>query len=99
MREFRTVVLASMADAFAVLDRVGGEMFGVTFVKRDGSTRNMVARKGVTAHLAGGDLKYEPRPRGLLPVYDMNARGYRMVNVGTLQEVRHRGTRYVRGWS
>lgn len=94
----REVILRSMTEAFEVLDRVGDAFFGVTFVKKDDTVREMNCRRGVKKHLKGGELKYSPRERNLLSVYDVQAEGYRMVNVETLLEIRHEGTRYLRGW-
>lgn len=46
--------------------------------------RSMVCRRGVKRHLRGGDLPYDAKSRHLLPVFDMSAEGYRMVNLDTL---------------
>lgn len=91
----QTRFLDSVDAAFALFDRIGGDMFAAEFVKKDGTVRRMNARRGVKKHLKGGELAYAPRPRGLLSVYDMQSKGYRMVNVATLREVVHGGIRYV----
>jgi hypothetical protein len=65
-------------------DETGGRIFSAYFRKADGSMRSMVCRRGVTAHLRGGELPYDPKPRALLTVFDMQARDYRMVNLGSL---------------
>lgn len=78
------------------------KIFGVTFTKRDGTLRDMTCRIGVTKHLKGGELPYDPVEKGLLPVFDMNKvdpktnqKGcYRMVNLKTLKEIRCNGTTY-----
>ena len=46
--------------------------------------REMVCRRGVKAHLTGGSLRYDPKPKLLLPVFDMWVDDYRMVNLRTL---------------
>jgi hypothetical protein len=61
-----------------------GRIFSVYFQKKDGSMREMVCRRKVTKHLAGGSLPYNPKPKMLLPVFDMSVREYRMVNLETL---------------
>ena len=66
-----------------ILDTNGG-FFTVTFIKKDGTPRVMNARLGVKKHLKGGELKYDARSMGLIPVYDMQSKGYRMVNSGTI---------------
>jgi len=42
--------------------------------------REMVCRTGVKAHLAGGSLRYDPKEKRVLPVFDMQLGKYRMVN-------------------
>lgn len=67
----------------------GGRIFSAFFQKKDGSMREMTCRRGVARHLAGGSLPYDPKPRLLLPVFEMGtdregAANYRSVNVGSL---------------
>lgn len=66
-----------------ILDTKGG-FFTVTFIKKDGTPRVMNARLGVKKHLKGGELKYDARAMGYIPVFDMQKREYRMVNSGTI---------------
>ncbi|MHC4278222.1 MAG: SH3 beta-barrel fold-containing protein [Planctomycetota bacterium] len=61
-----------------------GRIFSVYFRKTDGTMREMVCRRGVKAHLRGGNLPYDPKPKLLLPVFDMWTDDYRMVNLRTL---------------
>lgn len=62
-----------------------GRIFGCYFVKKgDGAMRRMVARRGVTRHLTGGELPYDAREKLLLPVFDMHKRAYRSVNLASL---------------
>ncbi len=65
-------------------NETGGRIFSATFQKKDGTMRDMVCRRGVKRHLAGGNLPYDPKPKLLLPVFDMAGRDYRIVNIGTL---------------
>lgn len=71
-----------------------GQMFSVSFIKNDGSVREMTARLGVTKHLAGGELKFHAESMGYLPVFDMQKKGYRMININTLMTVKMDGTTY-----
>ena len=66
----------------------GGKFFTVTFIKKDGSERVMNARLGVKKYLKGGELKFNPSEMGLIPVYDMGAKGYRMVNTNTIKNLK-----------
>jgi hypothetical protein len=61
-----------------------GRIVSVYFEKKDGTMREMTCRRGVKRHLRGGDLPYDPKPRMLVPVFDMNLGEYRTINVGSL---------------
>jgi hypothetical protein len=62
-----------------------GRIFSVYFQKKTtGEMREMTCRRGVKAHLSGGDLPYDPAPLKLLPVFDVQLRNYRMVNLAGL---------------
>ena len=61
-----------------------GRIFTAHFHKRDGSMRLMHCRRGVKAHLSGGELPYDPKAKLLLPVFDMQLGEYRMVNLSKL---------------
>jgi hypothetical protein len=64
-----------------------GKIFSVLFVKKDGTLRKMVCRTGVTKHLKGGELPYDPIEKGLLGVFDMAKQEYRMINLRTIQSI------------
>ncbi len=64
-----------------------GQFFNVTFIKKDGSTRNMNCRLGVKKHLKGGSLPFDPAKYELIPVFCMKKNNYRMINIKTLQEL------------
>lgn len=62
-----------------------GRIFSVYFRKKTtGEMREMTCRCGVKAHLSGGDLPYDPKPKLLLPVFDVQIGEYRMVNLRSL---------------
>lgn len=61
-----------------------GRIFSAYFRKKDGQMRVMNCRRGVKAHLCGGDLPYNARIKLLLPVFDMQKGAYRTVNLRTL---------------
>jgi hypothetical protein len=81
----------------------GTEFFAVSFVKKDGTLREMQCRRGVKKYLKGGELAYNPRERNLLTVWDVNAPGahsendvgYRMINVSTIQTLKAHGRIWV----
>jgi hypothetical protein len=74
-----------------------GEIFTVTFVKKDGTTRVMNARLGVKRYLRGGSLPYDPIAKGLLPVYDLQKNDYRMINLNTIISAKVGGQDYIAG--
>jgi hypothetical protein len=80
----------------------GGTIFSVRFTKKDGTERSMVCRLGVKKHLAGGEMPYDPIEKGLLPVYDLQKKGYRCIPLSRIlkdeagnYEIHIRGQQYV----
>ena len=69
----------------------GGKIFSVTFTKKNGDERVMTARMGVRSYVNGKGMKYDPKSKGLLTVYDMQKGGYRMINAKTIKSVRCEG--------
>jgi hypothetical protein len=76
------------AEAKQLIKDTKGKFFTVTFIKKDGTTRVMNARLGVKAYLKGGELPYDPEAKGLIPVFDIPKREYRMVNVNTINKLK-----------
>lgn len=63
-----------------------GKIFTVTFTKKDGTTRVMNCRLGVTKHLKGGESTLNPNE--YITVYDMQNKGYRAINRSTIIDVK-----------
>lgn len=62
-----------------------GRVFTVAFVKRTtGEERVMNCRTGVVKGTQGKSMGYDPAAKALLSVYDMQAKGFRMVNLEDL---------------
>ena len=81
----RTVAQIPFRRAIEFLwNETEGRIFSCYFQKKNGEMREMTARRGVKVGLVGGSLPYDPKPRLLLPVFDMSIRDYRMVNLKTL---------------
>ena len=55
----------------------------------------MNARLGVKKHLKGGTLAFDPSERNLLPVFDMQKEGYRMINASTILNIKIGGKEIV----
>jgi len=66
-------------------------IFSVTFIKKDGTVRTMVARLHVKKGLNGKGMAYNPVEKGLLPVWDMQKNGFRMINLKTVTELKIKG--------
>ena len=63
---------------------VGNRIFSVEFIKKDGTIRQMNCRLGVIKHLQGGELGYDAARLNYVIVYDMQAKGYRTLNISNL---------------
>lgn len=64
-----------------------GKIFSATFIKKDGTLRKMTARLGVKKGVTGEGLKFNPRERSLVVVYEMSKRSFRMINLNTIQSI------------
>ena len=84
----------SKEEAKNLIKATNGKFFTVTFTKKDGTTRVMNARLGVKAYLKGGELPYDPDAKGLIPVYDVKTRDYRMVNLNTITNLKIGNNQY-----
>jgi hypothetical protein len=81
-------------DAKKLIFNTKGKFFTVVFIKKNGSPRTMNARLNVRKYLKGGKLRYNPYKMGYIPVYDMAAQGYRMVNTKTIKTLQMRNKIY-----
>ena len=77
-----------------IKELAGSQIFSVKFIKKDGSLREMVCRLGVKKHLKGGELAYDAKSMGYLPVFDMQKEDYRMINTNTIVEIKINGIIY-----
>lgn len=67
-----------------------GRMFKVTFIKKDGTVRDMVARFGVKHDLKGGtnNITHE---MPYVTVWDMQKHAYRNINLSTVLQIKAGG--------
>jgi hypothetical protein len=85
----------SKLDAAQKIRDTKGRMFTVTFIKKsNGEKRTMNARLGVKAYLRGGVLPYDPNTKGLIPVYDVQTKDYRMINIQGIVNLKTGGVEY-----
>jgi len=73
---------------------IGNKIFSVSFVKKDGTVREMVCRFGVTKHLKGGEMNHDPMELGHLVVFDMQKEAYRTINWNTVKQIKFEGKTY-----
>jgi hypothetical protein len=88
--------ITKIEEAKQLLLNTQGKTFNVGFIKRStGELREMNARLGVKKHLKGGDLPYDPFEKDLLPVFDMQKRGYRSISLDTIKYIKFAGETYL----
>ena len=83
----------SRKKAKQIISATNGLIFGVRFIKKDNSHRQMNCRLGVKAHLKGGKKAYKPSDYGLVGVFDMQ-KSYSTVNLMTLYKLTFAGLTY-----
>ena len=64
-----------------------GKFFSCTFTKKDGSTRRLCGRLGVTQHLKGGVNKVQRPDNNYVTVWDREIEDYRTLNLATVTEI------------
>lgn len=64
-----------------------GLIFKARFIKKDGTERAMVCRRGVRKNLTGKGMNHDPAKHLNLVVYDMQKQAYRMVSCSRLLEL------------
>jgi hypothetical protein len=75
---------ADPADRLDIIRQSNGRWFGVQFIKKDGSKRDMTCRLGVRKGVKGTGMAYDPFSKGLVPVYEPGKDDFRMVNLKTI---------------
>ena len=74
--------LPSTQELVKMVKSSRGRWFSCEFIKADGKVRKMVARTGVKKHLKGVG---KTRKENLVTVYEPKVKGYRTINLETLQ--------------
>ena len=72
---------------------LGDKFFGVTFTKKDGTLRKMVARLKVTKGVNGKGMNHNPADHGNMIVWDLKKKAYRTIKLEKIQELRFRGAK------
>jgi hypothetical protein len=68
--------------------------FQVQFIKKNGESRTMNARLGVSINLKGGKNKVQAKDRPYLTVYDLDKKEYRTVNLDSTYMIKIKGKTY-----
>jgi hypothetical protein len=73
-----------------------GLIFSTSFIKKDNTLRVLTGRLKVTQYLKENakEQPYDPNKYNLQPVYDLKAKGYRMLNLNTLITLTINKTKY-----
>jgi len=90
----RKQVLLARVKIEDVLIRNGHKFVTVQFRKKNGEWRTMNGRFKVTKHLRGGTNKVVADWNAYKTIYDVQAKGYRTINLDTVTAVRAGGTDY-----
>ena len=77
-----------------LIEKNKGVPFKITFIKKDGSIRNMNAEFGVEKDLKGGVSPLEAHKEYII-VYDLDKEGYRAVNINTTKKLVINDTLYI----
>tara|TARA_R110000822_G_C15217794_1_gene483946 strand:- start:271 stop:552 length:282 start_codon:yes stop_codon:yes gene_type:complete len=74
-----------------------GLIFSTSFIKKDNTVRVLTGRLKVTQYLKENAKKqpYDPSKYNLQPVYDLKAKGYRMLNFNTLLTLNINANKYI----
>jgi len=87
--------LTNVNAVATLMSEVGnGKIFFAEFQKKDGTIRTMSARKGVRIGVNGKGMAYNPHIKGLLGVFDMGMREFRMINLNGLVRFSANGKKY-----
>jgi hypothetical protein len=81
----------TLEHAEKLIKSTNGTIFGVSFVKANGETRDMTCRLGVRKGLTGKGQSFDPSEHDLLTVFSMGDKDYRMVRLTTLVSVTVKG--------
>lgn len=77
----------------SIINSSNGKIISCSFVKKDGTTRNLVGRLGVTKGLKGGTKTVNPEQ--YITIYDMSKQAYRSINRNTILSVKTCGIKAV----
>ena len=83
--------MKTIKETLAEIQTANNTIFSLEFIKKDGTVRTMVARLHVKKGVKGTGMAYNPIEKGLLPVWDMQKNGFRMINLKTVTKLQIKG--------
>jgi hypothetical protein len=84
--------IRSKKRALETLQETKGRIFTAVFTKRTtGEKRTINARINVKKGVKGVGMSFDPVKKGLLPVYDMQKQGFRMIDLESIEEINFDG--------
>lgn len=94
MKNVQFINQADVTKVIAAIPKTA--IFTAEFVKKDKTSRKMNCRTGVTKHLNPNPSRQKPdMPTNMLTVYDLQAKGYRHINLETVTKIVAEGTTFV----
>lgn len=78
-----------------LIRKTKGKVFTALFTKTDGTKRKMNCRIGVSKHVNGNGLAYNPADHNLITVFDMHVKDYRTLSLDRLIALQINGKFYV----
>lgn len=87
-------MIVTREKAVDMMYSTSGRIFSATFRKSNGEVRNLVGRVGVRKGVTGVGMRYVPKERGLMTIFDMQKDAFRMINTNTLMSLKIDGVEY-----
>lgn len=80
-----------------LIKETNGRIFSSTFIKKDNTIRTLTGRLKVTQYIKKDAKRqpFTPSDYNLQCVYDMKAKGYRMLNINTLTNLTINNIKYL----
>jgi hypothetical protein len=90
-------MLISKVVATELINKSKGKIFTATFLKKNGELRKMNCRLGVNKGVNGKGMNYNPTLKALKPVFDMQVKEWRTINLESIKELSINKEKYIVG--
>ncbi len=85
----------SKVVATELINKSKGKIFTATFLKKNGELRKMNCRLGVSKGVNGKGMNYNPTLKALKPVFDMQVKEWRTINLESIMELSINKEKYI----